>query len=164
MPRNVRSMGWRDKHHTELPQDHGRTQESLDAETRVRAGVENPFWDKTLDDTGSPLTNQDWINIDQKRKFVSPGLGQLSDIEENRLAAKAYDEMGWPMSVMTGATKEFASWNSCGMNIRQMATVKYDSTIHKPQTEEEWEWFDIRQRQRVRIQRVTQIDRKILPS
>lgn len=162
MSRNVRPIGWRDKRHIELPQDHGRTQESLDAETRVRAGIENPFWDRDLDDIGSPLTNQDWINIDQKRKFVSPGLGQLSDIEENRLAAKAFDEMGWPMSIMTGATKEFASWSSCGMNVRQMATVKYDPSVHKSQSEEDWQRLDASQRERLRLWRATQIDRKVL--
>ena len=163
MSRNVRPIGWRDKRRAELPQDHGRTQESLDAEARVRAGIENPFWDKDLDDIGSPLTNQDWINIDKKVKFVSPGLGQLSDIEENRLAAKAYDEMGWPMGVMTGATKEFASRGSCGLSVRQMAAVRYDPAVHKPQTDEEYKETEWKQRERLRIWRATQIDRKVLP-
>lgn len=163
MPRNVRPLGWREKRQQPLPQDEGRTQVSLDAEARVRAGVENPFWERDLDDIRSPLTNQDWINIDQKRKFRSPGLGELSDIEENRLAAKAYDEMGWPMSIMTGATKCFASWNSCGMNVRQMAFVRYDPAVHKPQTDKEWEETQFKQKERMRIWHAMQIDRKVLP-
>lgn len=69
------------------------------------------------------FTDDDWTAMDQGRKFESPGLGQLADIEENRLAARAYDVMGWPMGLMTGASKSRPG--ESGLNLRQMAVTKY---------------------------------------
>lgn len=149
MPRNVRPLGWRSKPQP-LPQDGRRTQESLDAEARVRAGATTGL---SFTEDGASLMDRDWVNLNKRLVFTSPSFGQLADVEENRLAAKARDEMGWPLNIMSGATKEFATRGSCGLNIRQMAAVAYDPNVHRQQTEEEWEHLDIRQSDRCRILR-----------
>lgn len=110
------------------PQSCVRTAESVLAEQRVRQRYgENPFWSENE----SPMSNRDWLVLDQRITFVSPNLGELYDIEENRLAARAHDVMGWPIAIMSGATKVHATSQSCGMNIRQMAGVRYDPNLHR---------------------------------
>jgi hypothetical protein len=152
MPRNVRPLGWREKHKP-LPQDDGRTQESLDAEARVREHFEAAPIRISYMEEAANLTNDDWIALDQRRKFVSPSFGQLDDVEENRLAAKARDEMGWPFNLMSGADKDHISWRSCGLTIRQMAAVKYDPAVHKQLTDEENERIEGREYERDRVNR-----------
>lgn len=132
MPRNIQTREWLEaRKKFARPQGIGRTQESLDAEARVRARARATTGISFSEDDWSSLTNQDWINIDKNLTFESPGLGRLMDIEENRLAAKAYDEMGWPMEIMTGCSKDAPSYNSCGLNLRQMAHTRYNQRVHR---------------------------------
>ena len=54
--------------------------------------------------------------------------GVLPDTEENRLAAKAADQQGWPYCEMTGA--EVDRPGAAGFSLRQMAAMPYDPVKH----------------------------------
>lgn len=61
------------------------------------------------------------------RRFTSRTFGDLPDNEENRLAARAADEMGWPYSVMTGAGVDSPGDSEHGLTLRFMARTRYDA-------------------------------------
>ncbi len=103
-----------------------RPNSATEAEARVRERFRSGGLIQPDEDDLATFTPDDWVALDTGRKLQSTRFGQLDDVEENRLAAKAADEMGWPTNIMSGATKNRSAWSSCGLTIRQMSEIKYD--------------------------------------
>ncbi len=85
------------------------------AETQI-LGVDGLWWSEPIPEPPCEIPY-----------FDSVHLGRLVDHEENRLAAAAADDRGWPMEQMTGARVDDPGAAKSGLSLRQMAVIRYTS-------------------------------------